>query len=89
MFKAVNSGATVHALEIESEGIEGIEPGRNAKLEVHLKAGTYELSCPVDVHNEKGMEGTVTVEEDSGTREATDAERSIKGPVKPEVPAPL
>ena len=58
-----------------------IGSGRSAKVKVKLKAGAHELYCPVDGHKEKGMEGTVTVEEDSGTRGATDAERSIKGPV--------
>jgi len=47
VFKAVNSGDTVHALEVEGEGIEEeteeIEPGQSADLEVNLKAGTYEL----------------------------------------------
>lgn len=70
VFKAVNSGDSVHALEVESEEIEveteEIDPGRSAELKVKLKAGTYELYCPVDGHKEKGMEGTVTVEEGSG-----------------------
>jgi uncharacterized cupredoxin-like copper-binding protein len=30
------------------------------------KAGTYELTCPVDHHEEKGMEGKVIVKEGSG-----------------------
>jgi uncharacterized cupredoxin-like copper-binding protein len=70
VFKAVNSGDTVHALEVEGEGIEEeteeIEPGQSAKLEVKLKAGTYELYCPVDGHAEEGMEGRLKVKEGSG-----------------------
>ena len=70
VFKAVNSGDTVHALEVEGEGIEEeteeIEPGQSAELKVKLEAGTYELYCPVDGHAEKGMEGKLTVKEGSG-----------------------
>ena len=70
VFKAVNSGDTVHALKVEGEGIEEeteeIEPGQSAELKVKLKAGTYELCCPVDGHAEEGMEGKLTVREGSG-----------------------
>jgi plastocyanin len=70
VFKAVNSGDTVHALEVEGEGTEEeteeIEPGQSAELKVKLKAGTYVLYCPVGGHKEEGMEGTLTVKEGSG-----------------------
>src|SRR3712207_4115878 len=70
VFKAVNSGDTVHALEVEGEGIEEetqeIQPGQSATLKVELAAGTYELYCPVGGHKEEGMEGTLTVKEGSG-----------------------
>jgi len=70
VFEAVNSGDTVHALEVEGEGIEEkteeIQPGQSAELKVELAAGTYELYCPVGGHKEEGMEGTLTVKEDSG-----------------------
>jgi plastocyanin len=70
VFEAVNSGDTVHALEVEGEGIEEkteeIQPGQSAELKVELAAGTYELYCPVGGHKEEGMEGTLTVNEDSG-----------------------
>ena len=70
VFEAENSGDTVHALEVEGQGIEEkteeIQPGQNAKLEVELKAGTYELYCPVGGHKEEGMEGKLTVKEGSG-----------------------
>jgi uncharacterized cupredoxin-like copper-binding protein len=69
VFRAVNSGDTDHALEIEGEGIEEetevIEPGQSAELRVTLKAGSYELYCPVDGHAEQGMEGKLTVKEGS------------------------
>ncbi len=70
LFKAVNSGGTVHALEVEGQGIEEetqeIQPGQSAELKVKLEAGTYELYCPVDAHKEEGMEGKVIVKEGSG-----------------------
>src|SRR5829696_8256058 len=70
VFKAVNSGGTVHALEVEGEGIEEeteeIQPGQSAELKVKLKTGTYELYCPVDGHKEEGMEGKIIVKEGSG-----------------------
>ena len=69
-FKAVNSGSTTHALEIEGKGVEeeteGIDPGQSAELKVSLKPGKYEIYCPVDGHKEQGMEGTVTVKGSSG-----------------------
>ncbi len=65
VFRAVNSGDVVHALEIEGEGIEeeteNLEPGESAELRVDLEPGTYELYCPVGNHEERGMVGTVTV----------------------------
>ena len=70
VLEAVNSGDTVHALEVEGQGIEEkteeIQPGQSAQLKVELKAGTYELYCPVGGHKEEGMEGTLTVKEGSG-----------------------
>src|SRR5215203_2636667 len=70
LFKAVNSGGAVHALEVESQGIEEeteeIQPGQSAELKVKLEAGTYELYCPVDGHKEEGMEGKIIVKEGSG-----------------------
>ena len=70
VFKAVNSGGTVHALEVEGQGIEEeteeIQPGQSAELKVKLEAGTYELYCPVDGHKEEGMEGKVIVKGGSG-----------------------
>src|SRR5215211_6860323 len=70
VFKAVNSGSTVHALEVEGEGIEEeteeIEPGQSAELKVQLKAGTDEIYCPVGGHAEEGMEGKFTVKGGSG-----------------------
>ena len=66
-----------HALEIRStEGAklnygegsvrtEDLPPGESApEFKVNLGPGTYEISCPVGHHEEEGMKGTLTVEED-------------------------
>ncbi len=67
VFRAVNSGNAVHALEIEGGGIEeeteNIQPGESTEMEVNLDPGTYKLYCPVGNHEERGMVGTVTVRE--------------------------
>jgi len=42
------------------------QSGQSAELQVKLKAGTYELYCPVGGHKEEGMEGKLTVKEGSG-----------------------
>ncbi len=67
LFRASNSGEGEHAIEIEGEGIEeeteDIQPGESTLLEVNLDPGTYKLYCPVGDHEERGMVGTVTVEE--------------------------
>jgi uncharacterized cupredoxin-like copper-binding protein len=71
VLKVVNSGSITHALEVDGEGLEEfskkIEPGQSTQMRLDLsKAGTYELTCPVDHHEEKGMEGKVIVKEGSG-----------------------
>jgi plastocyanin len=64
--KAVNDGATTHALELEGPGIKkgtgSIAPGASKAFAVFFKqSGTYRLSCPIDEHASKGMKGTITV----------------------------
>ena len=71
VLKVVNSGSITHALEVDGEGLEEfskkIEPGQSTQLRLDLgKAGTYELTDPVDHHEEKGMEGKVIVKEGTG-----------------------
>jgi uncharacterized cupredoxin-like copper-binding protein len=69
VFKAVNSGSITHALEIEGNGVEeeikDLDAGQSAGLKVSLKAGKYEIYCPVDGHRQQGMEGTITVKQGS------------------------
>ena len=70
VFKAENTGSITHILEIEGKGVEEetkvLDAGQNAKLRVTLKAGRYEIYCPVGGHRQQGMEGTVTVKQGSG-----------------------
>ena len=71
VLKVVNSGSITHALEVDGEGLEEfskkIEPGQSTQLRLDLrKAGTYELTCPLNHHEEKGMEGKVIVKEGTG-----------------------
>jgi uncharacterized cupredoxin-like copper-binding protein len=70
VFKAENTGSITHALEIEGREVEeetkGLDAGQSAKLKVTLKAGRYEIYCPIDGHRQQGMEWTVTVKQGSG-----------------------
>ena len=71
-FKAQDRGSTQHALTIEGKGVKGqggeatlkqaLSPGQNGVLTVTFqKAGTYEMYCPVDGHEQLGMKGRVVV----------------------------
>lgn len=64
-FRATNDGQTQHALEIEGGGIEEetevLDPGQSGEVTVELKAGDYEIYCPVGDHKERGMEGDLIV----------------------------
>jgi hypothetical protein len=61
-FTVSNTGSIPHALEVEGQGIEQqtplIQPGTQATLSLTLRAGTYEVYCPVgeDSHKKLGME---------------------------------
>lgn len=69
-FEVSNDGQTVHALEVEGNGIkeetEDIPAGETATLEAELEEGTYELYCPVGNHKGQGMVGELTVGSASG-----------------------
>jgi uncharacterized cupredoxin-like copper-binding protein len=66
-----NEGGTEHALEIEGPGGEvktpTLAPGKSVTLDADLKAGTYEMYCPIDGHKGKGMEGELVVGGGGGT----------------------
>ena len=65
-FVVKNAGKKVHTFAIKGEGIDqkispNPKPGQSATLEVDLKPGTYEITCPVDFHIGRGMKTTLTV----------------------------
>ncbi|MET9957721.1 cupredoxin domain-containing protein [Streptomyces sp. NPDC006326] len=64
-FEVKNTGHHEHALEIEGPGGEQrsktLAPGESGRLDITLKAGRYELYCPVDGHKGMGMETEITV----------------------------
>jgi len=63
-FDVKNDGTVDHEFEIQGNGIDqktgSISPGKSATLKVDLKAGKYEVWCPVSGHKELGMDGFVT-----------------------------
>ena len=65
-FHVTNSGNAPHALRIEGNGLSNtqtstLQNGGAADLQVTLQSGTYEIDCPVDGHEQRGMKGTLTV----------------------------
>lgn len=58
VFKAENDGESPYALE---EKARRLFTGENGQVRVELGSGTYEMYCPVDGHEQMGMEGKVTV----------------------------
>ncbi len=66
-FSVTNAGSIPHAFEVEGKGIEQetqlIQPGATATLTLSLKAGHYEVYCPVgqDSHKHLGMEADLDV----------------------------
>ncbi|HKE90801.1 MAG TPA: hypothetical protein VKB45_10710 [Gemmatimonadales bacterium] len=66
-FAVTNDGSIPHAFEIEGEGIERetrqIQPGDSDSLVLTLRAGTYEVYCPVGEgsHKKLGMVARLVV----------------------------
>ena len=76
VIKAVNKGQITHALEIEGKGVEAkthdISPGGSATIRVNLtSAGPYEVYCPIDGHEAKGMKARLVVGNVTGASTAT------------------
>ncbi|MEU0403917.1 copper-binding protein [Streptomyces sp. NPDC006197] len=64
-FVVTNTGKHDHALEVEGPDGENrsstVAPGGSTTLTVTLKAGRYEIYCPVDGHKDLGMKTAITV----------------------------
>jgi uncharacterized cupredoxin-like copper-binding protein len=64
--EAVNNGSIDHSLAITGPGVSSkqtgtISPGSSAVLTVTLKAGTYDVFCPLPGHKALGMNTKLTV----------------------------
>ena len=65
-FQLMNGGTMTHGLEIDGPGVEDQKadltaPGGASSITVTLKAGKYEIYCPVPGHRELGMQSDITV----------------------------
>ena len=65
-FTIQNQGSFRHNLTIEGPGLDKktsptLAAGESGTLTVALQAGTYELTCSVPGHKDKGMEMKITV----------------------------
>ena len=65
-FVIKNAGRKEHAFEIKGEGVDqklspNLKAGQSATLQVNLKPGTYNITCPLPFHTMRGMKTTLTV----------------------------
>src|ERR1043166_6075623 len=63
-FVVKNAGRKKHNFQIKGRGVDrkfqnNLAPGETRVLDVVLEPGTYEVSCPVDFHPQRGMKMTV------------------------------
>ena len=76
-FTITNAGTIPHAFEVEGPGLEKqtrlIQPGKSDSLTVDLKAGMFDVYCPVgkDSHKKLGMDTHLMVVRDAGAATAT------------------
>ncbi|HWE88463.1 MAG TPA: sulfocyanin-like copper-binding protein [Pseudonocardiaceae bacterium] len=83
-FVATNAGSATHALEITGPGVSNartgtVSPGQSANLTVTLRAGSYDVFCPIDGHKGLGMDLTLTVGGAAATTSATTTTSSAGG----------
>lgn len=65
-FTVKNTGSITHALNVDGPGVQdastgNIQSGASGTVTVKLRAGKYDLYCPVGNHKMQGMDHTVTV----------------------------
>jgi plastocyanin len=65
-FKVKNDGTMTHSLTVNGpgatdEGTGDIDAGKTATVTVTLKAGTYDVFCPIGNHKAMGMDATLKV----------------------------
>ena len=65
-FVVKNAGKEKHNFEVRGKGTDqkflvALTPDQTKVLHVNLKRGTYKVYCPLDRHEEKGMEVNLTV----------------------------
>lgn len=65
-FVAENKGDDTHALTVDGNGLNDVStgdiaPGASKSLTVTLKAGKYDVYCPVADHKMEGMDVPITV----------------------------
>ena len=65
-FVVKNAGKRKHNFEIKGAGVDrkfqkNLAPNETRVLHVVLERGSYDVTCPVDFHPQKGMKTTVTV----------------------------
>ena len=61
-----NAGKKEHAFAIKGQGIDqklspNPKPGQTGTLQVDLKPGTYDITCPMPFHTMRRMKTTLTV----------------------------
>ncbi len=67
-FHVMNEGKYAHSMEIEGPGVEqslpsNVDPSQSTTLTLDLKAGKYNVYCPIGGHAGNGMKATLTVME--------------------------
>jgi plastocyanin len=82
-FTAVNKGKVAHSLEINGPGVQNqripgnVSPGQSRSLTATLKAGSYEIWCPVDGHKGLGMD--VKIQVGGGAMQGSTGQTSTTG----------
>jgi plastocyanin len=63
-FLITNAGSVEHVFEVEGKGLESeitVVPKETVDWTLRLPVGRYEVVCPLDEHEEKGMEASLIV----------------------------